>query len=429
MKIAFDLRPLQIGHQYRGIGICLQNILSHLQNDPKAIEQWELVFYVYEKKQMPEILDELRIPFKIITTREILPPKSRIKILRYLKGTYASWVKANSIDHLPGIDNMDVFVQSDFMLGVPSNPAVKTVVIKYDIIPVVMESYYLPTLQQALARTGSYRAAVKAQRHRFRYFWHLKKALGRAGLVLAISEHTKQDLIDYMKIDERKITVLPLAADGLALSSGQKIKSQVEFLAEDWRFLPAQRRYRCINISEKPFIFYMGGTDYRRRISDLIAAYNILRAEGTDCALLLVGYDFADLDKIPSEEVKREIELSSYSDDIFLFGFLSPEHKQLLYKKAVAFVYPTLYEGFGLPILEAMGQGCPVICYDNSSTHEVGGDAALYANEPEAITEAVTTLLNDKKLRDQIVKKAYGQAKGFTWDKTTSYFIDTINSM
>jgi len=428
MKVAFDLRPLQIGHQYRGIGICLQNILKQVQNSPDTIKHWELVFYVYKNHELPAILDNYTVPHRIIATQEILPPHGRLKLTRYLKGMYASWRKANSINYLSEIKYMDVFVQFDFLLGVPSHSNTKSILLKYDVIPLVSEAHYLPTFKQVRARTKSIRSAIRAQRHRARYLWLLRKSLQRADLVLAISDHTKQDLVNFLNIDEHKITTLSLAADDLLSSPVEEPKDKL-FSSMDWRFISGQQRYRSLSILDKPYLMYIGGVDPRRCIQDLVLAYNLLRAEGINCALILAGYDFQVLKTIPSVDARDALRHSSYSEDIYFLGFVSSEEKSLLYQNAVAFVYPTLYEGFGLPVLEAMQQGCPVVCYDNSSLREVGGTAALYAKAPEDIAIIIKSLLSDKDLRSRTISKGKEQAKKFSWQKTTSKFIKLIENL
>lgn len=428
MKVAFDLRTLQIGHQYRGIGICLQNILTQLQKNSDQIKHWELVFYLYENHQVPTILNDYNISHRIINTKEILPPHDRLKPVRYLKKLYSSWRKANSINHLPEIKHIDVFVQFDFLLGVPNHPGVKNALIKYDLIPLIFEEYYLPTFSQTWTYTRSVMAAAKGQFHRSRYFWHLRKSLQRTDLVLAISEHTKHDLVNYLNVDEQKIKPLLLAADELMSVTRNEPKDKL-FWSLDWRFIPSQRRYRSLSIKDKPYILYIGGVDPRRRIQDLILSYNLLRAEGIDCAQVLAGYDLQDLETIPNEDVREALKCSSYSDNIYLLGFVTPEEKKLLYQNAVAFVYPTLYEGFGLPVLEAMQQGCPVVCYNNPSLAEVVGGAALYANVAEDIAFIIKRLLVDKNLRKQTISAGKKQAKKFSWQRTTSKFIELIESL
>ena len=424
MKVAFDLRPLQIGHQYRGIGICLQNILKELQNSPVAVKGWDLVFYIFENQPKPEILKNYTLPHRILTTEETKPRNSRLRIVRYLNGMYASWRKASSIDRLPEINDIDIFVQFDFLLGVPKPSNLKTVLLKYDIIPLVLEGYYLPTYRQVKNKTNSINQAIRAHRHRIRYLLLLKRALERADLVLAISEHTKLDLITYLKTNKQKIKVLHLAADNQSFSTSKVPAYRLPSL--DWRFIKGQERYRTFDLLHKPYLLYVGGVDPRRKLSDLIAAYNILKSENIDCCLVLIGYDFQNIATIPNEKAKKSIQSSSYGNDIYFLGFVSPEEKNLLYENALAFVYPTLYEGFGIPVLEAMENNCPVICYDNSSLREVGGSSALYARSVNDIVEITKDLISNKKHLENIRKAGLQQSKNFNWAKTTKLFIKNI---
>lgn len=180
---------------------------------------------------------------------------------------------------------------------------------------------------------------------------------------------------------------------------------------------------------DAPYILYIGGADPRRRIQDLITAFNHVRAAGISCRLVLVGFDFQDIEKIPNDQVKKALRYSSYGADIYLLGFVDSQQKALLYKQAAAFVYPSLYEGFGIPVLEAMEYGCPVICYDNSSLREVGGKAALYTSGFEDTADTLKKLLAEPAFRTQVIKKGQKQAAQFTWQKTLKTLIGTVNAI
>jgi glycosyltransferase involved in cell wall biosynthesis len=383
---------------------------------------------VYKNQPLPDILNNYSVPHRLISVQEVMPSSSPLKLIRYLKDLYVFWRKANSINYLPMVDEMDVFLQFDFLLGVPSHSGLKTVLLKYDVIPLLSESHYLPNFRQARNRTGSTKSAIKAQQHRLRYLWLLRKSLQRSDLVLAISEQTKQDLISLLNIAEGKIEILPLAADDLMSDSAPDTKSR-HIRSFDWRFIPGQARYRSVSISDRPYLLYIGGVDPRRRVQDLVLAYNLMRAEGIECDLMLAGYDFQDLDTVLNNDVRQSIESSSYGDHIYLLGFISPEVKSSLYRNAAVFVYPTLYEGFGLPVLEAMQQGCPVVCYDNSSLKEVGGNAALYATEPEDIADIAKRLIIDKDFSDKTSLAGKAQAKHFSWQKTTFRFTKLVEGL
>ena len=110
---------------------------------------------------------------------------------------------------------------------------------------------------------------------------------------------------------------------------------------------------------------------------------------------------------------------SSYKDDILTLGYVDDATKQYLYKNAIAFVYPTKYEGFGIPVLEAMLLECPIITYKNSSIPEVGGEHAIYVNNWSEIQTEVAHLLSlSPQAKQKLTKAAKKHAEQFTWDKT-----------
>lgn len=425
MVVAFDLRPLQSGHQFRGIGIALHNILKELLKNPQFVKNWEIIYYVYGDRPLPSAIEATTVG-RIIKIPAVKSRSSRFKLLRRLKFLIQAWSKLQMVNKLPGLDKIDVFVQFDFLLGLPKNKKAKNVLIKYDIIPLVMERHYLPSYSEVKARTNNRKTSILAGLNRRRYLYSLKISLNRSDLILAISKHTKNDLEKYMNIAASKVKVLYLAADDPPQSL---TVSSPFFETIDWRFIKSQSRLRNIKITDVPYLLYIGGADPRRRIQDLVTAFNHVRAEGIECRLILVGYDFQYLNKIPNLEVQEAIRNSSFGEDIYLSGFVDTEIKTRLYNNALAFVYPTVYEGFGLPILEAMANNCPVICYKNSSLEEVGGQAALYVNDPIGITETTIRLINEPGFRNKTVNGARKQADKFSWQKSTSMFIKLIDEL
>ena len=111
-------------------------------------------------------------------------------------------------------------------------------------------------------------------------------------------------------------------------------------------------------------------------------------------------------------------------------GFLGYSRPSL-YKNALCFVLPSLYEGFGLPVLEAMKNGCPVLISNVSSLPEVGGDAALYFNPEDTndITKKLEKVIDDKNLREDLIKKGYEQVKKFSWEKTAKDTLKALEEM
>ena len=107
-----------------------------------------------------------------------------------------------------------------------------------------------------------------------------------------------------------------------------------------------------------------------------------------------------------------------YAKDVLTPGFISDVDLQYLYKQAVCLVFPSRYEGFGLPVLEAMAIGCPVVAYRNSSIPEVAGEAGLLVNDGDPLAPAIEKVLKDPKLRKDLIAKGRKQAAKFSWEKT-----------
>jgi glycosyltransferase involved in cell wall biosynthesis len=173
---------------------------------------------------------------------------------------------------------------------------------------------------------------------------------------------------------------------------------------------------------EKPYLLFIGAADARRSVDDLVAAFNNLRADGNDMQLVLVGENFKSdsyLEKVLPKSISSAILGSSYSRDILKLGYITDREKNELYKSATAFVFPTNYEGFGMPILEAMHNGCPVITYSNSAIPEVAGDNALYARDWNGIMDGVLTIMKmTVKEKSVFISKAKKHADTFSWERT-----------
>jgi len=429
MVVAFDLRPLQSGHQYRGIGIVLHNLIQEILKSPEAVENWEIIYYVYEHQPLPTVIKTQLPTGRIVKVSLPESRPSRFKLIRRLNFLKRTWSKLNSVNKLPDLNNVDVFIQFDFLLGLPKSKHIKKVLVKYDIIPLVMEKHYLPSFSEVKSRTSHTKAALKAQLNRWRYLYSLRTSLKHSDLILAISKHTKKDLEEYLNTPAKKIKILHLAADQAPLIGKLPETSNSHFTSIDWRFIDSQKRLRHLLLYDAPYILYIGGADPRRRIQDLITAFNHIRSTGFSCRLLLVGFDFQTLDKIPNNQVKEAIRNSSFGSDIYLLGFVDSAQKFRLYQKAIAFIYPTVYEGFGLPVLEAMVNRCPVICYKNSSLEEVGGDAALYVNNPDEMVDAIHKLLEHPRYCEELVNKGLVNAAQFSWQKTSTSLIKYINEI
>lgn len=225
-----------------------------------------------------------------------------------------------------------------------------------------------------------------------------KKAKG----ILTISEASKGDIIKTYGVSEDRVTV---TYPGIKLPPSLKLwragKTKMQNLLKE--------KY---NINGK-FVLFVGTLQPRKNIARLIEAFSRLNVSGLD--LIIVGKKGWKFEEILASPKKFEVE-----NKVRFLDSVTDEDLPVFYKNAVCFVLPSLYEGFGLPVLEAMGQGCPVITSNISSLPEAGGEAALYVDPLDVndIAKKLKLLIGDGDLRQKLIKKGYEQVKKFSWEKT-----------
>jgi glycosyltransferase involved in cell wall biosynthesis len=218
-----------------------------------------------------------------------------------------------------------------------------------------------------------------------------KVLLSKAELILAISNCTKNDLIEIYNIPAEKIEVVYLAASlnkQMAVNKGK------------------------FNLPEK-YILYVGNRDFYKNFNNFILAVEPLLKEHKDLYLIAAGGGMFSKDELKlfeNKNLKNKIIYKS-ADDTSL---------ATLYSNAVAFIFPTLYEGFGIPALEAMNCDCPVVMSNTSSLPEVGGDATIYFDPTKTadMTEKIESVIFNKELREGLVKKGVIQRNKFSFEKT-----------
>jgi glycosyltransferase involved in cell wall biosynthesis len=232
----------------------------------------------------------------------------------------------------------------------------------------------------------------------------------KADRIIAISKSSKNDLIDkFPSIKPNNVLVTYLGANSSNATIQNTKKSTII------------RRLKL----DQPFVLYVGAVDVRKNIVGMARMFFKLKSEfNTDLKLVMVGKEFTN--KLELEELgwNDVVAKNKYRNDIVLPGYVSDSDLEVLYKQARAFVFPSLYEGFGLPILEAMQEGCPVVAFDNSSIPEVAGGAAILANSEDEFIKGVELLLRDNKKRDDLIEAGYKQSKKFSWTKTAKQTIE-----
>lgn len=399
MKIGVDLRVLQIGHQYRGIGEVVKRTLNEIfvlatkeQSPP------QFIFYEYDDDPV-DPKEFLTLPSGLNFTVVNVGPRPLLKPDRSSGQKLTDKWRQLFGNPLPEARQCNVFLQFDYALGVPRRP--RTVLIKHDIIPYIFWNDYF-TSPWLHVKHKAARTTLRTILANYEYKRTLKRSVRRAWKIVCVSEHTRQDLHRLLHVSLKKMKTIPLGVSEVMLPSKSKVQTEL---------LPT-----------KPYILFIGAVDMRRRrVDDIVAAFNNLKAQGTDIQLVLAGENFQKPTGIPNKVVREAVMMSSYSDDILTLGYIDDATKYKLFKEAIAFVFPTIYEGFGIPILEAMLMNCPVIAYKNSSIPEVGGKHALYAKDWQDIQNRIKEVMSmTTEQRQEFIAAAAKHARTFSWQKTAA---------
>ena len=268
----------------------------------------------------------------------------------------------------------------------PLFPRTPTVVTIHDVIPLRLPAYQLGGKVKAYMKLVSY-------------------AAHRATMIITVSQHAKKDMVDALKIPPERIRVIYEAAG-----------DEYHPIADPEILATARARY---GISER-YIFYLGGLDQRKNVLQLIRAFSHLYHQLGDPDLQLVISGNPDKQKGQLFPDPRPVAADLGMDSQIVYRFIEDEDKPAIYSGASLFVFPSLYEGFGLPPLEAMGCGAPVVCSNRTSLPEVVGDAAISVDpeDTRALTEAMHQILTNSTLQADLRARSLRQAAQFSWDKT-----------
>lgn len=309
------------------------------------------------------------------------------------------------------------------------------------------------------------------------YRTQVEQCLSWTDLVLTISESSKRDIVEHLGVAADKVWVTPLAsqyspsicplAPALELQGGRSqevgvVASRRSQLVQVGDYPSGglgaaslgspmglgtdsiARTARTIcdeNINEilddlahsssydkgRPYLLFVSTIEPRKNIANLVEAFNQLKSShGIDHDLLLVGKKGWRY-----EPIFEAIARSPWRKHIHHLNYLSDQQVKALYTQADVFVYPSFYEGFGLPVLEAMTLGAPVVTSNVSSLPEVAGDAALYASPdaPDELAEQIWQLIDNPALRQDLIARGYAQAAQFSWRRTAEETLEAYRSL
>jgi glycosyltransferase involved in cell wall biosynthesis len=233
--------------------------------------------------------------------------------------------------------------------------------------------------------------------------------------IIAVSQHTKKDILRFFDYPEDRITVIYEAAEPLYAPTHKNTCKGV-----------LKRQYGI----DTDYLLYVGGFGTRKNLSCLLVAFaEAVRELPKPCKLVCPGRS------LKAKSYLKELAKALNIDDLVVFpGFVPVNVLPYFYGGAEALVYPSLYEGFGLPVLEAMACGCPVLISDNSSLREIGGDAAAYFNalDSKSVADAIIRVMNDQELLNQMSEKGLWHSAEFDWHKSaesTWAFYEKIAAM
>lgn len=369
MRIAVNTRLL-LKDRLDGIGWFTYETLKRITQQHKEHE----FIFIFDRKYSDEFI------FSDNITPIVIPPQSRHPFLWYL---YFEW----SITYILKKHKPDLFFSPDGWISLRSN--VKTLDVIHDInfehnpehLPYFFRKYYL------------------------HYFPKFAKHAHR---IATVSEFTKKDIIDKYGISSNKIDVV-------YNGSNEKYKPVSEQIKADTRSKYTQN---------SEYFLFIGTISKRKNLFNLLRAFDKFKTTANNnTKLLIIGSIMWN-----SKELDDVLKLLKYKTEVIFAGRASDDELTNIISSSLAMVYPSFFEGFGIPILEAMYSEVPVITSNVTSMPEVGGDAVLYVepNSVDSITNALIRIQNEPLLRNELLEKAKIQRQKFTWQKTADRLWNSI---
>lgn len=239
----------------------------------------------------------------------------------------------------------------------------------------------------------------------------------KAKKVIAVSIATKKDIIKFYNIPEDKIEVIYNGYEKITQDRTSEVEEPPAGAGKT-----SEVKWKK-QIRNKQYILYVGTLQPRKNISVLIKAYELFIKENPEYKLVIAGKKGWLFEKIFALVKEKSLE-----KNVLFLDYVSDEELIYLYKNAFCFVLPSLYEGFGIPILEAMSYNCPVITSYVSSLPEIGGDACLYfdPNNKNELFEKLKLLNENQDLKKELLKKGRERVKLFSWNKCAEQTLEII---
>ena len=362
MRIAIDVRKL---HDY-GIGTYIRNLVTHLHRLDSTTE-----YILLCKPDDQTFASGLGENFRLVSQ-----PAGPYSISEQIRIPIQLKREAIDLFHAPHYT-------------LPALTPCRSIVTIHDCIHLRFPQYLPNRLAHGYARAALWTATHRSDR------------------VLTVSEASKQDILSFFDIPADKITVIPNAIDDCFFVPPPD--KNIERIRE---------RYQL----QAPFLLYVGNVHPHKNLERLLDAFYKVRSLGhDDLTLLIIGDDITRYAKL-----RRAVHRYQLHRYVRFLGFVPNETLRVLYHLARAFVFPSLYEGFGLPPLEAMASGTAVVTSNVSSLPEVTGDAAILVDphSQDAIAGGICRVLEDNVFREELVTKGQARAKQFSWDRSIQHTLE-----
>jgi glycosyltransferase involved in cell wall biosynthesis len=382
MKIGVDLRCFQEGRK-SGVAEYALNLLSKLLEIDRE-NQYVLFFNSFQKTEID--LGDL-VAYSNVEVKIFRYPNKLLNLFFW----YFNWPK---IDRMLGGTDVLFFPNINFAAWSKKTKAILTI---HDLS---FERY---------SETFSWK------RRLWHFFVNPKKLSRKADKIVAVSDSTRNDLEKLYEIKSSKIKVIHSAA-------GEN------FTVLDRNDLKLAEIAKSYNLPYK-FILYLGTIEPRKNIIGIIRAFNQLRSLN-DAELNKYKLVIAGAVGWKSEKIFSEIKNSPFTEDIIMTGVVAKDDMSAVYNLASIFIYPSFFEGFGFPPLEAMQCGLPVVASNNSSLPEIVGEAGILVDpdKPDEIYQAMKEVLQNRELSAKLRQSGLERAKKFTWQETAEKFLEVIKS-
>jgi glycosyltransferase involved in cell wall biosynthesis len=374
MRIGYDLRPFL--REETGVGVYFKNLLFSLAKMDRLHE-----YFLFSSSWKDRFDPDKIPPFDKKTSVDLRVPVKAINFLWYRLG----WP---SLDFFFGT-KLDL-THSPTPLPLPT--AGKKIITVYDL-------FFLefPDLTNDEARRNFSRG--------------IERSVKNADGIVTISHFTEEHLVRQFSIDREKIRVI---SPGIDLSHWAQIQSQEAERIKKKYGLPSE------------FLLFVGAFEPRKNLQNLLKALKIVHRRFGKIPLVLVGRKGRD-----SETVRKVIGQLGMDDWVKMPGYVGDTELRYIYRQASVFVFPSLWEGFGIPLLEAMACRLPIVTSRTSAIPEIAQDAAAYANPraPEDIAARIIQVLEDQDLRDNLVSEGEKRVEFFSWEKVAAQALEFYRSV